>query len=515
MAITDYLERGALINPDGPCVSMGDERYTYREFLKLTNRIANTLVAAGFGVGRNAAILSHNDPLAYACLLGTMRSGMANVSMDVRNSPEDNYHILDFGDCEVLFYQSPFHQQIQELQPKLPKLKHLACIDRGIGKSPALNDWVSASPDTAPGIEVPIEATARLQTTSGTAGDFKMAMLSHRTLHAFISHHLWLLPDPAPVMLVAAPITHAAGGLSYHVLACGGSLILLEKPDPQLVLSAIEKHRITKLFLPPTAIYRLLAQPNVSEFDYSSLKYLIFTGAPMSVQKLRTAIEVFGPVLTQIYGQTEALGITSMSPHEYFVDGRIASDARLSACGRPTLPFCRVAIMDEKNALVPVGDVGEICARGDQAMSGYYKNPYGTLRTIIDGWVHTGDLGYQDEEGYLHVVDRKKDMIITGGFNVFASEVEQVILSFDAVEDCAVIGVPDEDWGEAVKAVVELVPGKTLSATDIIETCKQRLGSVKSPKTVDFVDQLPRSTRGKVLKRVLREQYWQGRTTRI
>jgi acyl-CoA synthetase (AMP-forming)/AMP-acid ligase II len=289
----------------------------------------------------------------------------------------------------------------------------------------------------------------------------------------------------------------------------------MEKPDPQLVLRAIQEYKITKLFLPPTVIYRLLAQSNVREFDYSSLKYLIYSAAPMLTDKLRIALDIFGPVIAQGYGQTEALGITSMSPEEYFVDGRVASDFRLSAAGRPAMPFSNVVIMNDSNEIMPSGEVGEICVRGDQVMKGYYKNPYTTQSTIIDGWCHTGDVGFFDEEGYLHINDRKKDMIISGGFNIYPSEIEQVISSFEAVQECAVIGVPDEDWGEAVKAVVELSPGKTVTAGEIIALCKQRLGSVKAPKSVDFIDELPRSPRGKVLKRELRDRYWKGLKRKI
>ncbi len=515
MAVSDFLERGALINPEGPCVIMGKRQYTYRQMLKLMNRIANGLIAAGFGIERNAAVLSDNDPVAYGCTMGIMRSGMAYVPMDFRNSKEDNYKILDFGDCEVLFYQSRFHDQIQELLPRLLKLKLLVCIDQQMSDIPSLMDWIEPFPDASPKREIPMEATSWLQTGSGTSGDFKMAMITHRVYHAFVAYQFILLPDPKSVMLVAAPITHAAGGFSYHVVASGGPLVILEKPDPQLVLRAIQEHGITKLFLPPTVIYRLLDQPNVREFDYRSIKYLIHTAAPILVERLRTALEVFGPVMAQCYGQTEALGITSMTPEEYFVDGKVAPDSRLSAAGRPAMPFSRVVIMNDSNEILPVGEVGEICARGDQVMKGYYKNPYATRSTIVDGWCHTGDVGFFDDEGYLHINDRKKDMIISGGFNIYPNEIEQVISSFEAVRECAVIGVPDEDWGEAVKAVVETVPGRTVTDKEIIALCKERLGGVKAPKGVDFIEELPRSPRGKVLKRVLRDRYWKGQKRRI
>jgi acyl-CoA synthetase (AMP-forming)/AMP-acid ligase II len=407
MAVTDFLERGAFINPDGPCVVMGERQYTYGQMQKLMNRIANGLIAAGYGVEKNAAVLSDNNPVAYGCTMGIMRSGMAYVPMDFRNAKEDNYNILDFGDCEVLFYHSRFHDQIDQLRPRLPKLRHLICIDKPIEDVPSLMDWIALFPDGSPKQQVPLDATAWLQTGSGTSGDFKMAMQTHRQYHSFIAHQLILLPDPKPVMLAAAPITHAAGGLSYHILACGGKLVVMERPDPQLVLRAIQEHKITKLFLPPTVIYRLLAQPNVEEFNYSSLKYLIYSAAPMLTDKLRNALDVFGPVIAQGYGQTEALGITGMSPEEYFVDGKVTSDFRLSAAGRPAMPFSNVVIMNDSNEILLLGQVGEICVRGDQVMKGYYKNPYATNSTIIDGWCHTGDVGFFDEEGYVHINDRK------------------------------------------------------------------------------------------------------------
>lgn len=513
--VTDFLERGMLINPGGVCVRKGDKQYTYAHMIKTMNRIANTLLALGYGGGRNAAILCDNDPDGYACTFGIMRSGMAYVPMDFRNSPDDNRRILEFGDAEILFYGSRFHEQVQGYRSQLPKLVHLVCVEKAIDDVPSLSEWLASSSDVAPRVEVPLGATSWLQTGSGTSGDFKMAMLPHRAYHSFVAYQRLWLPDPQPAMLVAAPITHAAGGLSYGVLVAGGTLVLIDKPDPEEVLDSIGRYGITQVFLPPTVIYRLLDHPRVREFDLRTLKYLIHSGAPMSVEKLRIALDVFGPVLADGYGQTEALGIANKSASENFVDGKVAGELRLSACGRPSLPFSRTAILNDDNEILSQGDTGEICVRGDQLMTGYYKNPYATRNTIIDGWCHTGDVGFIDAEGYLHIVDRKKDMIISGGFNVYPSEIESVITSFEAVADCAVIGVPHDDWGEAVKAVVELVPGKSVTDRDILSLVRERLGGVKTPKSVEFVKELPRSARGKVLKRVLRDRYWHGQQRNI
>ena len=515
MSVPDFLERGALLNPDGICMQKDEQVFTYRQVLDLCFRAANTLLAAGYGPGRNAAVLCDNDPTGFACSFGIMRAGMAYVPMDFRNSVEENHRILEFGDAEVLFFQARFDDQVRELRKRLPKLQIFICIDAELPGFPALEQWYGGSAACSPALEVSLEATAWLQTGSGTSGDFKMAEMTHRMYTAFVTYSLLWLPDSAPVMLVAAPITHAGGGLAYHVLATGGKLVLLDKPDPQLVLEAIQQHRITKLFLPPTVIYRLMAQPNVREFDLSSLKYLAFSAAPMAVEKIREAIELFGPVIAQGYGQTEGLGITAMHPEEFLIDGAIAPDDRLSACGRPSLPFCRAVILAEDGKILPQGETGEICVRGDQVMKGYYKNPAATAATIVDGWLHTGDIGYFDKDGYLHIVDRKKDMIISGGFNVYSSEVEQVIFSHAAVLECVVIGVPHPEWGEAVKAVIAIKPGAQVTSEEVINWCKGRLSSVKVPKTVDFVTELPKNQRGKVLKRVLRDPYWAGQARKI
>jgi acyl-CoA synthetase (AMP-forming)/AMP-acid ligase II len=241
----------------------------------------------------------------------------------------------------------------------------------------------------------------------------------------------------------------------------------------------------------------------------------MYGAAPMSVDKLKKAIDLWGPVMAGGYGQTEApASIANLPPDHHFVNGQLASDTRLSSVGRPN-PLIRVEMMNDDNEILPRGETGEICVRGDLVMKGYYKQPDKTAETIIDGWLHTGDIGHIDAEGYLHITDRKKDMIISGGFNVYPSEVEQVIWSHPAVQDCAVIGVPDEKWGEAVKAVVELNPGQNVTADELIALCKEKLGSVMAPKTVDFIPALPRSTVGKVLKKDLRESYWRDTERKV
>ncbi|MEY2872707.1 MAG: long-chain fatty-acid-CoA ligase, partial [Pseudomonadota bacterium] len=306
-----------------------------------------------------------------------------------------------------------------------------------------------------------------------------------------------------------APMTHSAGFLSLPATARGGTVVVLTKPDPGALLDAIEQQGVTELFLPPTVIYRLLETPGIRNRKLSSLRYFMYGAAPMSVGKLKEALDVFGPVMFQGYGQTEAPGgIAILRPGDHFVDGQVAPDERLSACGLPSV-LNALAIMDDEGKPLAQGGSGEICVRGDIVMKGYYKQPDKTAESIIDGWLHTGDIGHLDAHGYLHITDRKRDVIISGGFNVYPSEVEQVLWTHPAVLDCAVVGVPDDKWGEAVKAVVELKPQAQVSAEELIALCKERLGSVKAPKSVDFVSSLPRSPVGKVLKKDIRAPYWQ------
>jgi len=347
----------------------------------------------------------------------------------------------------------------------------------------------------------------------------KGVMNTHRSLQTFCAHYTIACTyksEDKPVNLAAAPMTHTAGILSLPCTARGGTVVVVTKPDPALLLAAIPKYKVTEMFLPPAVIYRLLDIPDLGKkVDFSSLRYFMYGAAPMSVEKLKQAIEVIGPVMMGGYGQTEApASISYLPPDAHFKNGRVADDERLSSVGQPNT-LISVEIMDDANQILAQGETGEICVRGDLVMKGYYKAPEKTAETIIDGWLHTGDVGHIDAEGYLHITDRKKDMIISGGFNVYPSEVEQVIWGHPAVQDCAVIGVPDEKWGEAVKAVVELNKGQTVSADDLIALCKEKLGSVKAPKSIDFIDVLPRSPIGKVLKKDLRARYWQDATRKI
>jgi acyl-CoA synthetase (AMP-forming)/AMP-acid ligase II len=512
LALIDLYDRGWTINPSGVAYIQGDQSYSFDEVGQLSCRIANRLLALGLAGETKGAIWAANDVKAWTCTLGLWRANMTWLPVNARNSAQDNHYILDFFDCEVMFYQSEFAEVIATLRPSLPKVRHWICIDSEGAEAPSLETWLGDIDCMPPQVSYAMDDVVMLSPTGGTTGKPKGVMNTHRSCKTFAAHFMLACrygAEERPVNLAAAPMTHTAGLLSLPCTAQGGTVVVVTKPDPALIFSAIAKHGVTEFFLPPTVIYKLLEIPGVEKIDMSSVKYLMYGAAPMSVDKLKKAIELWGPIMAGGYGQTEApASIANLPPDHHFVNGELASDERLSSVGRPN-PLIRVEILNDANAILPRGETGEICVRGDLVMKGYYKQPEKTAETIIDGWLHTGDVGHIDAEGYLHITDRKKDMIISGGFNVYPSEVEQVIWSHPAVQDCAVIGVPDEKWGEAVKAVVELNPGQSVAADELIALCKQKLGSVMAPKTVDFVASLPRSTVGKVLKKDLREQYWQ------
>ncbi|WP_028218047.1 class I adenylate-forming enzyme family protein [Paraburkholderia oxyphila] len=517
MAIIDFFDRGWRINPRGIAYIQGDHNYSFQEIGELSCRVANGLIAAGFTKETKAAVWSDNDITAWGCTLGLWRAGLAYIPVNGRSTPAENQYVLDAFDCAVLFFQQSFAPAIEALRVSLPKVKLWVCIDADLPWAPSLATWSANQPSTMPHVDYEMDDVVTLSATGGTTGLPKGVMNTHRVFQTYFAQFMTAFPygTERPVNLAAAPVTHTAGMLSLPCTARGGTVVVLTKPDPALLLDAIAKHRVTEFFLPPTVIYRLLDIPGIEKQDFSSLKYFLYGAAPMSVEKLKRAIEVFGPVMAGGYGQTEAAAsISYLTPAEHFFDGKVASDDRLSSVGRPN-PLVRVEIMNDRGDVLPQGNTGEICVRGDLVMKGYYKAPEKTAETIVDGWLHTGDVGHLDAEGYLHITDRKKDMIISGGFNVYPSEVEQVIWAHPAVQDCAVIGVPDDKWGEAVKAVVELNAGQSVSADELVALCKEKLGSIKAPKSVDFVVALPRSTVGKVLKKDLREQYWQGQQRKI
>lgn len=520
MSVIGFFDRGWRSNPDGVAYVQGATSYTFTEAGELSCRIANALLASGLSSGAKIAVLAPNHPLAWICVLGIWRSGYTWIPANPASPGGETARLLESFDAELVIFHSSLAEDARQLRGRLPAVRQWVRFgpDSAGSADTSFTEWIAPHPATSPAVRHDPDDVVSLAPTGGTTGLPKGVMNTNRSLSAFATHLMMAAhygSEDAVVNLAAAPMTHTAGLLSLAASARGGTVVVLPKANPAAVLDAIEQYGVTDLFLPPTVIYRLLEVLQETPRELSSLRYLIYGAAPMSLEKLRQALTAIGPVMMELYGQMEApAAVTFLRPDEHFVDGAIAPDSRLSSCGRP-YPLVQVEVRDDDGRALPPGTPGEICVRGDLVMKGYYKNPEQTLLAIRDGWLHTGDIGLFDDEGYLHLTDRRRDLIISGGFNVYPSEVEQVIWGHPAVRDCAVIGSPHPDWGEAVTAVVELNENCSVTEQELIDLCKQELGSIRAPKAVHLVPSLPRSVNGKVLKKTIREAFWRDEKTKI
>jgi acyl-CoA synthetase (AMP-forming)/AMP-acid ligase II len=468
--------------------------------------VARALDRSGIGPGDKVAILSANDPVAFGSVFGISRAAAVWCPVNPRNEAAENRDLLDLFDCRCLIFQAAFAPLVARIRPDLPKLTTLVCLDGEPEGAIGFDLWTGPEP-AEPWQAEPPDDMVMLVGTGGTTGRPKGVMITGRNIEVMSALTLMSYPfRPRPRYLALAPLTHAAGVLCFPVMTLGGEIVIMGKPDLAEFLALVEKHAITHTFLPPTLIYMLLDHAALPTTDLSSLQCLWYGAAPMSASRLEEALDRIGPVMGQLFGQTEApMMVSTLAPAEHFRDDGSVATERLSSAGRPT-PLTIVAIMDDQGHQLGAGERGEIVVRGPLVMAGYYKNPEASAETAKHGWHHTGDIGYLDENGYLFIVDRAKDMIITGGFNVYSAEVEQALLAHPAIQDCAVVGLPDEKWGERVTAVVQPRPGQAVAPDEIRAFVKERIGSVKAPKQVEIWPDLPRSKVGKILKTEVKAQ---------
>jgi fatty-acyl-CoA synthase len=516
MRAIDYFDKAAEAYPDRAALIDGNTRLTYRELQAASERAARAMWAAGLLDEDRVAIFSPNDARVLICMLALMRAGGAWVPINYRNAADANVEFMNYAETRWLFYHSSFSEQANELRRRVPALRHLVCIDaeangdlsldqfmeKGIGASE--KEWADprGNPDRLVGL-VP---------TGGTTGPAKGVRVTSESWGAYteMAAHYWQCGDTAPVCLSTAPLSHAAGVVAFALFTLGAANVILPRFDAGEVLRNIEQHRVTHLFLPPTAFYALLEHPDVRKRDLSSLRMLLLAASPVSPDRVKQGVELFGPCVCQSYGQTEAPMLLTWLDRAT-VAAAAAGDhpERLRSCGKATYGV-RLAIMDDAGRLLPPNQPGEIVARGALVTAGYHNLPEATAEIRTFGWHHTGDIGYRDEDGYFYIVDRKKDMIISGGFNVFSGEVEAAIMAMPQVYECAVIGIPHETWGEAVKALIVVRQGESLTEEEAMAHCRKKLGGVKTPKSVEFRAEIPKTPAGKIDRKKLRAPYWQG-----
>ncbi|GAB3700728.1 acyl-CoA synthetase [Nocardiopsis oceani] len=508
MRLADYLDKGASLGGNKPCLTTNGESRTYAEVQHLSRRIAGALHGSGVGDGDRVAVLSANDPLALTCVFGISRAGAVWCPVNPRNEAAENKQLLDMFGCRCLFFQEKFAPLVERIRGELPELTTLVCLDGEVDGAEAFDEWVERNYRQPEEVPRTGDQLCMLAGTGGTTGLPKGVRLTGTNMATATATTLMSYPfDERPRYLAIAPLTHSAGVLTFPIMALGGEIVIMPNPDLGDFLQLVERHRITHAFLPPTVVYGLLDHPDLDSTDLESLRCLWYGAAPMSPTRLEEALTRIGPVLGQLFGQTEAPNmIAALAPADHFrTDGSVATE-RLSSAGRPT-PLTQVAVLDEEGNPLPIGKRGEIVVRGPLVMDGYHQDPEATAAVSEYGWHHTGDIGYLDGDNFLYIVDRAKDMIITGGFNVYSAEVEQVLLAHPAVQDAAVVGLPDEKWGEQVAAVVQLRPEQQTTPDELTAFVKARLGSVKTPKQIGIWPDLPRSKIGKVLKQEIKNRW--------
>jgi acyl-CoA synthetase (AMP-forming)/AMP-acid ligase II len=503
----DFLDYWARERPAAEFAVGGGAAVTYADAAAAANRLASRLVALGCEKGDRVAVLARNGPWYPVLYYAAAKAGLVLVPLNWRLTPAEWMGVLGDAGPSVLIAGRGHVSDAEDMRGELDSLEHVVPWD-------TLERWLADGPATPPGVEVGARDALYQLYTSGTTGDPKGAVLSHGAVTANVVQVSLAHPvSPGDRGLVVAPMFHAAVIPSaFAVLWRGGSLFVLDAFDPELVVRALERERISVATLVPAMLQAcLVAVADVAERRYEHLRSIYYGASPIAEETLRRAIEALGCGFVQSYGLTEAAQALTFLTAD---DHRLALDRRpelLLSAGRAAAGTA-LRLVDAFGAPAVTG---EILARGPQLMSGYWRRPQETAETLVDGWLHTGDVGRLDEDGYLFVEDRIKDVVVSGGENVSPRVVEDVLFEHPAVAEAAVIGVPDERWGEAVKAVVALRPGAGCTQEEIIAFCRPRLAGFERPRSVDFVDALPRTATGKVLKRLLREPYWAGRDRRV
>lgn len=490
-------ERGLIYLPDGSCQTGADVAAEI-------SRYAQALGSFGVGKGSRVAILSGNRAEVLHVGSATMFIEAMFVPLHPLGSVDDYLYVVEDSTIDTVIFDPRFEDRIAALRERAPQVAHFLSF----GPSAIGEDLVAAAARQAPAPLAPPMLTGdevfRLAYSGGTTGKPKAIQATYNTAHAMtvIQMAEWEWPTEIR-QLLCAPLSHSGASLFLPTLLRGGAVYIQPGFDPVEVMKAIETHRINCILLVPTMIYAILDHPRFGEFDLSSLETIFYGASAMSVARLKEGIEKLGPVFFQFYGQSEApMTVTVLRRGEHDV----TDDKRLASCGRP-VPWVHVTLLDSNGQEVPEGEPGEICVRGPLVMPGYLNKPEQTQEAFAHGWLHTGDVAVRDPGGFLRIVDRSKDMIITGGFNVYPREVEDALSSHPAVANSGVFGTPDEHWGELVTAAVVLRPGAACTAEELTAHVRALKGAHQAPKRVEFIEAIPLTAVGKPDKKALRARF--------
>jgi len=517
MRLHDYLRFHARVNPGVAFARFGDRSLSYAEADAASDRIAGALASSGLAAGDRFAVLAKNCLEYLLIYYGAAKAGVVPVPLNYRLAPPEWSYILRDSGAQLLIARGEFLGPAESLRGELPRVTRWIAMQ---GEAPGWTSWdefLADAPATPPDREITHDMDLYQMYTSGTTGRPKGAVLSHAAVCANITQaSMSFATRTGDRVLVVAPLYHAAAGLlAFATVQAGATAYIQEDFNPPEVIRALSEEDIAVALLVPVMIqFCLLVVPDAAERRYDSLRLIVYGASAIAEQTLRDAVAAFRCDFIQAYGMTETTALaTSLLPADHELALRERPELLLSA-GRPALGT-EIRIADEHGNPVPPGSVGEVLVRGPQLMRGYWNLPDASREALAGGWMHTGDAGYLDEDGFLYIQDRVKDMIVSGGENIYPREIEDVLLRHEAIADAAAIGVPDETWGEAVLAVVVLRPGARATAEEIIAFCGEHLAGYKRPRSVEFTTALPRNPTGKILKRVLREPYWEGKRRRV
>lgn len=500
---------------------------TYSQLDRQSNRVANALLAQEIQPQSRVAILAKDSLKSYEILFACAKINVVLVPINWRLVASEVSYILQDANVEILFIGPDFQDLVQSIRHALDNVKTFIFLETITAEHFPLekpeqsclvyDTWFQQFDDTFPTVGVNQNNVAVQLYTSGTTGRPKGVQLAHYSFFAIAQEfakrgQTWINWSNQDKNLSVVPFFHI-GGLWWVIrgLVAGAENFIMEVFNPLEVLETIENNRITKTAMVPAMIQVVLAESQDSSTDFSSLEYIVYGGSPIAESLLKKAIATFGCNFVQIYGMTETGNCAVCLPEEAHTDGHLN---RLKAAGKP-FPGVSLSILDHEGQNLAPFQIGEICIKSPANMVGYWKLPEATAQTLVNGWVHTGDAGYLDEEGYVYICDRVKDMICCAGENIYPAEIENVLYEYPAIAEAAIIGIPDEDFGEAIKAIVVLKPNMPATAFDIINFVRGKIADFKLPRSVEFVESLPRTPSGKVQKGKLREHYWQGYQRRV
>ncbi len=520
LTIGDLYDRCVEYYGDSTAITFKDESYSYREMGYNADCLVTALNGLGLRKGDRVGFLMANCPEYIFCEMAVAKVGGTRIPLAVLLNPDDHIYMLNQVECTTLIYHEKMAERIKGMMPNLETVKNYICVaDNPADVMEGHLHMQTLMKENEPNdfkADIDPEDLVGIYYTGGTTGKPKGVMLSHRAwVYTILIEMLEFDFGREEVFAYMTPLTHAGGCLMLPILLRNGRCVIMDHFDPKEFLETVEKEKITMTFLVPTMIYVLLDHPELKNHNLASLNNIIYGASAIAPERLKQAITTFGPILTQLFGQTEApMAFSVLSREDHIIEDPVRERQVFASAGRPTF-HCEVRLLDEEGNDAKPGEPGEIIVRCANMMSGYYKNPEATAKTLIDGWLHTGDVATKDEQGFIYIVDRKKDMIISGGFNIYPREIEDVLFEHPAVKDTAVIGIPHDKWGEEVKAVVVLREEGGVTQEELIDFVKEKKGSLITPKSIDFWDSIPLTNLGKVDKKTIRAKYWEGKDRMI